>query len=85
MEFFEGGTPGFLPVGHATASSQRSGGERGDEAGVFLEEDGDGDGLVAVRLEGLQLVELEVAAQTMPAHHRALLTKGVMSEPGELA
>src|SRR5437867_2382094 len=61
-----GGASAALQRGQAALATQRSGGGADDEQGRALDEHGRGRWLVAVGLEGLQLVELEGPEQRTP-------------------
>src|SRR6267154_2942415 len=72
-----------LEGGHTTLAPQRSGGGRDDEQSPALNQDGDGHRLVSVRLERLQLVELEGTSETDPGKPVRLKQRGLTGEPGE--
>ena len=77
------GAPQALLRGQASLAAQRPDGGGDDEKGAPLDENRDGDRLVAVGLERLEFVELEGAGEARRREPVGLEVSGVPGQPGE--
>jgi hypothetical protein len=80
-----GGAPEALQLSQASLAAQRPDRTVDYEQGAPLDEDRDGDRLVAVRLERLEFVELEGAGETRRGQPVGLEIGGMPGQPGEAA